>query len=390
MKIFRRITPIAFVVLVVFQGCKDEPVVSPAMNGDIQGLAVDEQGFVIPNANVEVLNSSSELIASDVSDDLGTFLLTNVPLNQPVLIRVTHEDFKEFTKNYVNLDNEGPMIMLPMTHVDSACGSIRLLVRDIVSLNAISGAEVRLLRNTHHVTTTATDSNGRTSFDNVIAGQYRVRISMPGYQTIERDAGVHFCDSTFLDVRMTPTTHSQDTCCHGNITVLITDSLTNAPVAGTVLKLFRSNTLIESIQTDQQGLAHIDALCEGDYNLHVVSHTYVARQINFSLGCNESRTISLALFPNPPDTCCTAALAIVVVDSTQHSVKIADATVTISLNNNVIATGTTGHDGGYQAGHLCSPATYNVLVSKAGFQPKSLAVTFNACKTITMTVLLSP
>jgi large repetitive protein len=481
---------ICLVLAASFAACSDDPPAGPATTQlTLTGTAFDEQGYAVPHAVVEAVSATNAVIATDTTDETGAFVLQNVSAlakstaDVAVALRISHSDFKTKT---IDLTPSSPMTV-NMVHVDSACGSLSMLIRDVTTLAPLQDAEVKLRRNGVLVMTTLSDAQGRVSFSYLMAGQYSVRVAKAGFAVIERAVTIQYCDSTSLDLRMSASSSGGDTCCagvlritvkslatnavltgaqvkltrpgmdnrvqtsgndgvvfrelcpgeygvriqregykvmefnvtmgcnepkeiekyletapvdsccNGVVTIVAKDSATNNPIANATVKLWRNGAIVATKTTDANGVALFEQRCEGSYGVSVLREGYKAREMSFSLGCDQQVSHTLLLKQNTSgvDSCCTAQLKIRAVDSTATTGGwIAGATVEIRLGSPtgpIVATGTTDVEGWYRKENLCSPAVYFVTVSKPGsWAAKTHDFNYTTCVLKTETFKLVP
>jgi hypothetical protein len=388
-------------VSMVFDACKNSPATSSEGTVQMIGVAVDEQGYIVPNARVEAFDQNGIMIASAISDDVGAFSLPNIPEHpNAVKLRLSHTDFRQLEVDLASMIGgrslSEPVVLQPL-HLDSACAHIAILVTDINSHTALSGAEVRLFRGNTHVTTAMTDLQGRVSFNYVIAGNYTLRVSLNGYQILHRSVSVQFCDSLSLDMRMTPggTTNPADTCCHAKLTVYARDSITNAALDGVGVLVFGSNSsCVSRSQITAQGQpAVFTNMCPGTYTVRLEKQGYALQYFTVVLGCNQvlqvTRLMSL-LNTNPADTCCHGVLSVYARDSVTNALL--DGTSIVLMTANSTCPGRTvitqqGQPAVFQ--NMC-PGTYTIRLQKSGYLLKYITVTMGCNQVLQATGLLKP
>lgn len=381
-------------VSVILSSCSDESTTPQLGKESVAGILRDEQSFIVPNALVEVLGTDNSVVASAISDEVGAFSLPELPADRSgLVIRITHEDFVPLVSSFSEvLRHTGTAVnLVNMIHGDSSCGRISALIRDVNTLAAIAGAEVRLTRNNALVTVTSTDANGRVQFNFLREGRYVLRVAKPNYQVVEREVQVHFCDSTSLDIRMAPGgIVPRDSCCHGIVRVSVVDSASNAPMVNAQVKL--SGPTINTRTVVVQGNAPVvfDGLCPGTYALRVARDQFKVQEFQLVITCNEQRNITVRLKPaaSSVDTCCHGRLTVVAVDSASGA-PIPNMTIKLWKASTVVQTRVTGPSGTAIFENLC-PGQYALDGRRENNRGTEIPVTMGCNDIKTVTMLIRP
>ncbi|MBI5648489.1 MAG: carboxypeptidase regulatory-like domain-containing protein [Ignavibacteriae bacterium] len=370
----------SFALVLLLSSCKDEPGTAPALGDTITGIAKDEQGYGVPNAIVTAVTSANALVAVDTSDDFGIFTLSTLPTDKSgLIVRVSHGDFKSYVAPLQSVSGGGGAVLL-MTHVDSACGSLKLTIRDITTLAALSGAEVRLKRNGVLVSTTTTDATGYLEFNYLIAGSYSLRIAKTGYRVVERNATIQFCDSTSMDIRMeATTTGGEDSCCRGVLTVIARSAANNAILIGASIKVQKQGGDARYKSSTDSGAVFYE-MCPGTYWVRIAKDGYQVQEFDVVMGCSEIKQVDRSLTAAAGDSCCHSVLTIIPMSQANNSVLVG-ASVKLSKGGTTYGPQTTTQAGTSFDG-LC-PGTYAVRIQKEGFLVKEyeIAVGCNETKT---------
>src|SRR3954467_11142227 len=67
--------------------------------GKISGIAFDSShNYVLKNASIAIYNSNKELITFTMSNNLGEFVLQQLPINQNVLLVISYVGYQSFIK----------------------------------------------------------------------------------------------------------------------------------------------------------------------------------------------------------------------------------------------------------------------------------------------------
>jgi uncharacterized surface anchored protein len=383
--------PLLFLAVIISACQKESPVSDdPAANNKVvSGILRDEQGFIVPNAIVEVLAASSSRLAVDTTDELGGFSLSGLPQEFASLqLRVSHNDFKPFVTSLSEaVMNAGAStgLLLSVEHSDSCCGRLSMRVTSQSAGAAISGAEVKLRRNGTLVTTVYTDSTGDITFENLCGGTYSLRIAKDGYAVVERNVGIEHCDSTSLDIRMeaSSTGGSGDTCCGGYLRIIPRDSATNAVITGASVRITRSNGTTRTLTSNGDGVIFRE-VCQGQWGVRIARDGYRVIEFSVTMECNDSTvtTRTLAQLQEQSDTCCHGRLTVVARDSANNSL-LTGATVKLWRGGTLLVTRTmTGESVGFDG--LCA-GQYVIDILREGYRHVEVPITLGCNGTLELT-----
>jgi len=271
-----------------------------------------------------------------------------------------------------------------MIHDDSACGRLYLTVRDVVTLAALEGAEVRLRRNGVLVTTTLTDNTGHVEFNYLMAGTYSLRIAKQGYQVVERNATVQYCDSSSMDIRMEQFSGGGDTCCHGSLRILLKDVNGNN-VIGVSVKLTRSG-MENRVKTSTADGVAFEELCLGEYGVRVSKDGFKVLEFGIVMGCNEDKVITKTLESESVDSCCHGLATITVRDSASGN-PLQNATLKLWKGSTIKEIVTTNANGVATVDGLCE-GTYQFSVIREGYKGQEFNFTMGCNNQYSRTVYL--
>jgi|GEM_PF-2468589 len=171
----------------------------------------------------------------------------------------------------------------------------------------------------------------------------------------------------------TDTTGNSDTssCCHGRLTLTVTDSATGHPLDGGTASLYEGSHLIAAKTMNESGTVW-DGLCPGRYHMTISKDGYSASNFDIdSLGCNATRTISRTLSSSTAhsgDSCCSGRDYITAEDSSTHQVLLGATIVLLNRTTGVSQTATTSSstNGVIRFGDLC-PGNYLCTITKDGY-----------------------
>jgi hypothetical protein len=368
---------IAFcLVALVLSSCKDNPSTTPPTQANtLSGVARDEQGYIVPNAWLEVVNPSNTVVASDTTDEFGIFQLSNLPSETDLLkVRVYHRDFKSYeapikTLTSGNISNGA---LVTMTHLDSACARLSITVSSQATNAPIEGAQVRLTRNETLVTTVNTDQIGKVSFNYLMAGNYFIKVTKPGYLIYTRTLTVQYCDTMSLDIRLEAGSVG-DSCCFGKLRIIPKDTASNTVMIGATVKLTGPQTQIRTKTAGQDGVL-FEEMCPGQYAVRVSKEGYAVKEFTVTMGCNDLKEETVYLHSAPVDSCCNGKIRIIpqaVINNTTQT--LVGASVKISKTGMDSRIYTAGQDGVLFTA-LC-PGTYAFRISKDGYVVQEFTVT---------------
>ncbi|MDT8323206.1 MAG: carboxypeptidase regulatory-like domain-containing protein [Bacteroidota bacterium] len=200
-------------------------------------------------------------------------------------IRIAAEPYKVYEAVFtINAGCEPVELIAQLQQESEGCcqGVLTLIVRD-GSNNPVVGAKVLVRRGAQVVEDPRTDANGKIIVDGLCAGEYNYRVSKEGYKVVE---GVFAIDSNCTPVTKEATLEQvAEVCCSGVLTVTVVDSSATA-MPGATVKLWKSGALIETAQTNAQGIAVFDGLCKGEYGVAVLKEGLRSREFTFAVNEN--------------------------------------------------------------------------------------------------------
>lgn len=379
MKNFKSLFLIIIPILFLISACQKDPVTSTTNSNisDFSGIINDEQGHIVPLAIVSAKDGAKNIVAIDTANDVGEFLLKNIPSDlSTISIDILHDEFLPATfsaKELVSSAGEKRNgILLSLTHVDSCCAYVRVSVSDEVTKNMIEGAEVRLFnkgKGDRPVTTVKTDASGKVIFENICKGIYSIRISKEGYKVDERPLIVNFCDSTIIDSRLKVSDdkggEKKDSgCCNGVLIVIPVDEF-NMPIVDADVSL--ASRKMKSLKTTLEGVKYT-GLCEGKDIVMILKEGYGVIEFAFEMKCNgemkETPMMKKKSDDVNNDSCCKGALLVTVIDPTDK--MIVGVEVKLTRPNGKVDVSKTSDAGGASFSNLC-PGKHGIRIAREGF-----------------------
>lgn len=274
------------------------------------------------------------------------------------------------------------------THANTECchGSITLMVRDSATNDLLDGGTATLYYNGHSLGSRPMSVHG-TVWDGLCPGQYSFSLTKDGYHGTEFHIDSMGCNATRTVNRTMSSIHGD--CCGGVFELAVKDSMTGHGIAGATVAL-SGNGMSWTMTTGNDGGVRFANLCQGGYHATISKDGYPQAILEFKLGCNQGLGMTKSLLAYHNAVCDTASLGITVMDSLHRDLPVAGATVTVYLNNIVVAHGTTDDHGYFQTpSTLNGSSTYTVHFTKDGYHEKSFAWQIGECYTHTETFLLS-
>jgi hypothetical protein len=173
----------------------------------------------------------------------------------------------------------------------------------------------------------------------------------------------------------TTVVHDTSGCCHGRVTLSVTDSATGHALDGGNASLYEGDHLIASKPMNDSGTVW-DGLCPGHYHMTISKDGYHAANFDIdSLTCNDTQKVTHTLSAettNSGDSCCSGRDYITAEDSSTHQVLIGATIVLLNRTTNVSQTATTSSitNGSIRFGDLC-PGNYLCTITKDGYNTVS-------------------
>lgn len=273
---------------------------------------------------------------------------------------------------------------------DTCCrGVITIVPTDSATGNAIVGAQVKLTKSGTSPRIKESTSGGA-RFAEVCEGRYEVRIAKSGYPVVEFAVEIDCNDTMEISRRIAANPANNDTCCDGVAEIVVKNGSSGAVVPGALVKLYRGSTLVRSVEANSNGVARFGDLCSGNYGVSIIKSGYEHHEFGFEIGCNQAIERVRELTPTGSgDSCCTAILKVRVKDATTAD-WLSGVTVVVKKNGTPIADGTTNGDGFFIEDGLCGYTDYVIVLSKSGYETRTVEWTFEACRTYQETFTLTP
>jgi protocatechuate 3,4-dioxygenase beta subunit len=351
-------------------------------DGVAKVIIKDKNGNAIQNALIRLWKGST-VIREVKTGDNGTAELKEL-CKGSFAFSVNREGYKEIEWAVTFDCNDTVTYEKTLTAVekDSCCDGVAKVVVKDYNGNALKSAVVRLWKGGTKLSEYYTESDGTITFRQLCEGSYAVSVNRDGYKGIEWAFTLDCNDTVTYEKSLTAV--EQDTCCKAQIKLTVKDENGNA-LSSVGVKLTKSGTVVRSGTTSSDGYIAFNELCTGTYWLRIAQDGYKVQELEIKVECNKVYELSKTL-AKATDSCCTAVMKILAIDSTET--RINEARVEVYLKNKIIADGYTNSEGWWAADGLCSPATYVVVVKKDGYVTKEFTIKYTSCITQTSTAVL--
>jgi hypothetical protein len=321
-------------------------------------------GEAVSGANVKVSYGNIP-IEIKKTDDHGRVAFENMCQGEYSLLiakdgyKVIKDDFQlgqcdtlEKTYNFTRSDSV------------QCCASLKVIVRDNETKQAIENAEVRLNGKENRFSEMKrTNADGITYFENICEGKYWIRVSRDHYKVVEEDMTFEDCESKVIEIHMNKIIENTDTCCNNKVSIILKNE-NGELINGATVKLWQGNHNIRT-KTSENGTVLFGELCTGKYGVSVSREGYKPMEWNFTVTCEQSLEFSKTLVKNQDDTCCNNKVSIILKN--ENGELINGATVKLWQGNHNIRT-KTSENGTVLFGELCT-GKYGVSVSRDGYKP---------------------
>jgi len=374
-------------------GCNEEKSVTKTLEvvhsdscckGAIKVVVKDSDNQPLTQAVVRIWKDGSKLNESKTNSD-GYVIFSKLCQGKYGL-EITKEGFKqvEFTVELGCNEEKVVTQVLQRTENDSCCNGMLIIhVKDKQTNESLNGAKVKMWKN-GAVIRSEVVSNGAAIFRNICPGEYGFSIIKDTYKALEFSLKFE-CNDT-IEITKYLESERKDTCCNGKVILFVKDTSNNQGIAGVEVRLWYGSQKIAVGTTGENGRVVFEKMCSGKYSISISKSGYRSKEIEFELGCNETKELVKYLAPSS-DTCCTAILKLKILDDSTGT-SISGARVVVSYDGTNIADTASNSEGWAVVYNLCAPRTYSLRVSAEGYQVKEFTIQFSECKTIAETIRL--
>ncbi|MFC7370130.1 carboxypeptidase regulatory-like domain-containing protein [Fictibacillus iocasae] len=325
--------------------------------GNINGSVTAAGGGAISGATVRLVDTFGVTIATATTNAGGFYSFVNVTPGTYTL-NVTANTFQSASRSIIldNAETETANFVL-----QPSPGTINGTVTSTTGA-PISGALVEILNlNGQVVTSTTTNGSGQYSVANLAPGTYQVRISAANFNTVQIGAQVSAGQTTTVTAQLTPNP--------GSLSGTVTDQETGAPLVGASVRVVdNSGFTIATATTGAGGTYSISSLPPGSYAVTFGQEGYASQTIGAIITSNQTTQVNAQLRKE------AGRLQGTVTNT--GGTPLANASIQVFQNNNIVATTTTNASGFYQINNL-APGVYIVNASAPTFVTQQLGATIN-------------
>jgi hypothetical protein len=162
--------------------------------------------------------------------------------------------------------------------------------------------------------------------------------------------------------------NGDDSCC-ATLSVAVTSSRVNGPLAGVSVALRKGTDVVETKVTNDIGVATFFHVCDAEYNVRLTKDGYsVAERGDINITECDTTYLAIAMSATnnnePPDTCCNSTLRIIPTDAS--GTPIAGAQVKLTGPNGVQRILESTHDGA--TFHELCQGHYGIRIAREGFK----------------------
>jgi hypothetical protein len=228
-------------------------------------------------------------------------------------------------------------------------------------------------------------TEGVVVFENLCEGKYSGSIIAEGMQGIEFNIELGCNETKELHKELES---NKKECCDGVIYYVLKDSTDGKAINEAEASLFMDGKFVAEKYTNGDGILIFTDVCEGKYQISTKRNGYKAFEFNFDVECND--TLEITKYMNreeeEKDSCCTAILKIIIIDS-ETLEPIANTNIVVE-GKGFREEGTTDSEGEVHFDGLCAPREYAVIASIEGYITEDLGVGFEKCFTHEKTIKL--
>ena len=254
-------------------------------------------------------------------------------------------------------------------------------VKDVTSNTPISNATVQLKNGNQVAYETTTNNTGDYSIQNIQAGTYLLVTAKSGYLPAEESITLNAGQSvTGENISLSPQQ------VNGSLSGKIRNANTNNPVATAVIQLLNGNQVSYEVTSNASGNYSFQNVQAGTYSLRVSKGGYETTEKNVSLAAGQSIT-GRDIILTPVST--SGSLSGTIRDANTNN-PVATAVVQL-LNGNQVSYEVTSNASGNYSFQNVQAGTYNLRVSKDGYETTEKDVSLAAGQSITgRDIILTP
>ncbi|MFA6232791.1 MAG: carboxypeptidase regulatory-like domain-containing protein [Bacteroidota bacterium] len=317
----------------------------------------DESGLGVLGAQVRIWRNGA-ILHQAFTDSAGVAIFTDLCRGEyGADVMKTGMTTREFT--FAINEGCGPVTKNIVVESLGCCsGVFTLVVRD-ASGNPVQGARVLIRIGSRVIEDPLTNADGRIIVDGLCKGEYNYRISREGFSVVE---GMFAINELCEPVTREATLSGNNVCCSGVFTIVIRDANGN-PLQGVRVVIKKGGVAVSDPQTNGDGRAVTDGLCQGEYTYRASKDGYTVIEGSFTINSScDPVTREGTLQGN--GVCCSGVLTLVVRDVNGNPMQ--GVRVVIKKGATAVADPLTNADGRITVDGLCQ-GEYNYRISKDGY-----------------------
>ncbi|MGV3723183.1 MAG: carboxypeptidase regulatory-like domain-containing protein [Actinomycetota bacterium] len=321
----------------------------------LTGVVTDESNVPIRNARVTLADGASEGL-SDTTDSRGRYSITRI-VPDVYSVVVTAPDFITGGRDNVVL-NAGASVVLnvTLTETGAADASIDGLVVDTLG-NPLQGARVVVTSGPLPGRSDVTDVQGAYLLDNLVAGNYGLRVTATGFESQNRLVTVASGAALRIDFVL----RENVVVGNGTIAGTITRSDTT-PIVGATVRTTNGPVVGASTTSDADGDYSLDNLPEGTYTILVSRSGFTSQTISaIEVDPGQTTTVDVVLGATGGDGGTLTGLV-----TSSDAVPLSGVTLRAFLDDDLVATTSTNSTGRYTFTDL-DAGSYTIRASRSGF-----------------------
>ncbi|MCF6409864.1 carboxypeptidase regulatory-like domain-containing protein [Pseudalkalibacillus salsuginis] len=332
-------------------------------------------GDPIAGARVEVNSLTGIFLAYTVSNQDGTFELTNLP-PQTVVVSISASSFGSDALTVNLIPNETTNVTVQL-HPNP--GSLTGFITNIISGNAIPGTVVVISTVTgSEITRTTTDLSGQYLVEGLEPGNYRVVAGGMDVSTQTATITIEPEATAILSFALTPIV--------GSINGIVRNQETGEAIAGAtvfVRLLSPSGPLIASTLSDDDGYYTVFGLEPNSYTLIGFAKGFGTAEATTMVIANESKTVDLLLPQNP-------GFVNGVVRNSETGEVVPNATVILYTETGIRILSIDTDQNGFYRFPGVTPDQYRLVVVKENFNRPVVGVTIVSDQVETVNINIQP
>lgn len=339
--------------------------------GTVTGTVTANGGTPVQGALVEILDGANNIIAQTVTNASGQYTVSQLSPGTYQL-RVTAANFQTSLLGFTVAAGQ---ITTQNVVLQPSPGTLSGTVTDAATGAVLSGTSVAVVNQSGAtVASVQTNAQGQFTISNLAPGTYSVTFGHAGYASLTTGAVVQPNATVTLNVSLDRIV--------GVISGTVTDSQGGA-IANATVNVFLNNSLVASVNTNQNGTYTIPNLAPGNYTVSATAQNFQTQVQGVQVVGFQTSTANFSLSPDP------GSLTGTVTANGGTPVPGSVINVRTAAGGAVIATVITDQNGTYLVSNL-APGTYFVSASAQDFQTQTQGVSIQPNQTAAVSFTLVP